>query len=138
MPVLLIHCNFLFVLSAHRKELECFIRIIREPCKELRRQRIPCVQIPSQNFSSEEVPEIRVESQVILHEPLFLTPGSIYSLLLKGSFESCQFVWGSLRKRRMKVGNTFVNFHGDGVSSVRELYIIPDATKTWGPRGPEV
>lgn len=135
---MLFHYSFLFVSSVNRKELECFIRIIREPCSELRRQRISCVQIASQNLSAEEAPETRVESQIILHEPLFLTPGSIYSLLLKGSFESCKFVWGTLRKKRMKVGNTFVNFHGDGVSSVREIYVIPDATKTWGPRGPEV
>lgn len=127
-----------YVSSINRKELECFIRIIREPCREIRRQRIPCVQTASQNSNPDEAVESRVESQVILHEPLFLIPGHIYSLLLKGSFESCKFVWGTLRKKRMKVGNTFVNFHGDGVSSVREIYVIPDATSTWGPRGPEV
>ena len=127
-----------FVSCVHRKESEYFVRIFREPGKELRRQRISCAQVSSTKMNSQESAETRLESQVTLHEPLFLTPGSVYSLLLKSSSESCQFVWGPLKKKRMKIGNTFVNFHSEGVSSIREMHVIPDVSNTWGPRGPEL
>lgn len=118
--------------------MKCVISVIREPCKELRRQGISCVQVSPKKLNSSESPETRLESQMTLHEPLFLTPGFIYSFILKGNIESCQLLWGPLKKKRVRIGNTFVNFHSEGVSSIRELYVIPDVSKTWGPRGPEL
>lgn len=126
-----------FSIHTYRKDLECVVSVIREPAKELRRQRISCVQTLPRKLSPSEEPEVRVESQVTLHEPLFLSPGHIYSLYLKGSFKSCQLVWGPFRKSRTKIGNTFIHYHGEGVTAVRELNFITDVSTTWGPRGPE-
>ncbi|XP_035207379.1 uncharacterized protein LOC118182165 [Stegodyphus dumicola] len=114
---------------------ESFIRIFKETDgSEILRQRICWNRCTQRKLSTSGEYESWHESDLILHETLFLAPSEIYSVYLYGCTDPFNMPCVSVTNRRRRVAQAFATLHGQMIMAVRELHIVPDAKATWGPR----
>ncbi|XP_054724303.1 uncharacterized protein LOC129234336 [Uloborus diversus] len=119
------------------EQIEAYVRLFRETDgSELRRQRIGWTRCALRRTSPNAPPESWAEASLVFLEPLFLERNEIYSIYFQSYSNECFLPTGTADSRRKKIDPAFAAFHGDAVSAVRELYLVPNVTVTWGPRGP--